>query len=292
MLSASQYTANRLNVNCPGPVGPQGPAGPSGQRGPTGVTGAIGPTGFTGQQGMPGNGTAYTGSTGAAGAAGAMGPTGPTGAYGVAGTTLFGASGSPNIINNSTYSFTKSSSTVGSIEALSVTNSGLYLSFKANSGFSSAIVSNQESNIGFFYNSNNYLAGRNFHIIQLKTSTGSTATYSNNKGATGNFSNGDIFTINYDGTYVNYYKNGILFGTLNSDTLEDKSVPYSFFSQTTTINGTYNQLFSNVLFYPIGKGLTGPTGPFGTGPTGPMGPFGTGPTGPTGSGFVFTIQNI
>ena len=45
MLSASQYTASRLLVNCPGPSGPPGSSGP---------TGPIGPTGFTGPQGQQG----------------------------------------------------------------------------------------------------------------------------------------------------------------------------------------------------------------------------------------------
>jgi len=268
-LSASQYLSALQNINCPGPQGIQGIQGIQGPTGPTGVTGptSTGPTGPAG--------------TGVTGCTGPTGPIGPTGAYGLAATTLFAALGTPNIINNSTYSFTQPNSTVGSIEALSVNNSGLYLSFKANSGFSSAIVANQLSNIGFFNNTGNFTAGRNFHMIQLTTSTSSTASYSIGKPGIpdGNFTNGDTFAIYCDGIYVNYYKNGILLGTLNSDILEDASVPYTLLSQTNPLGGgTYNQLFSNVMFYPIGKGPTGPTGQ--TGPTGPTGR--TGPTGPTG----------
>ena len=69
MLSASQYTSNRLNVNCPGPVGPQGPAGNPGQ---TGGTGGTGPTGNTGP-----TGAGVTGATGWTGPRGFTGATGP-----------------------------------------------------------------------------------------------------------------------------------------------------------------------------------------------------------------------
>jgi hypothetical protein len=46
MLSASQYTAARLNVVCPGPTGPQGQQGQQGASGVSGPTGATGPSTF------------------------------------------------------------------------------------------------------------------------------------------------------------------------------------------------------------------------------------------------------
>ena len=60
MLSASQYTALRALVNCPGPTGADGTDGSNGTNGPTGPKGETGPIGATGSQGLQGIGSNTT----------------------------------------------------------------------------------------------------------------------------------------------------------------------------------------------------------------------------------------
>ena len=92
MLSASQWTLQKLTATCVGAngldgvIGPLGPSGPTGPRGPTGPTGVVGDTGPTGA----------TGATPVTGMTGATGPTGPKGLLGTTGPS--GVSGPPGII--------------------------------------------------------------------------------------------------------------------------------------------------------------------------------------------------
>jgi len=92
MLSASQWTLQKLTATCVGAsgldgiIGPLGPSGPTGPRGPSGPTGVVGDTGPTGA----------TGATPVTGMTGATGPTGPKGLLGTTGPS--GVSGPPGII--------------------------------------------------------------------------------------------------------------------------------------------------------------------------------------------------
>lgn len=91
MLSASQWTLQKLTATCVGangldgvigPLGPSGPTGPRGPSGPTGVVGDTGPTGATGATPV----TGMTGATGPTGPKGLLGTTGPSGVSGPPGT--------------------------------------------------------------------------------------------------------------------------------------------------------------------------------------------------------------
>ena len=103
MISASQWTLQKLTTTCEGlvgiqgrdgPVGPtgaigvSGPSGPSGLQGPTGPTGATGLMGSTGTSGRIGD----TGPRGFGGILGMSGPSGPTGSIGATGNN--GSTGS------------------------------------------------------------------------------------------------------------------------------------------------------------------------------------------------------
>jgi len=90
MLSASQWTLQKLTATCVGangldgiigPLGPSGPTGPLGPSGPTGVIGDTGPTGATGATPV----TGMTGATGPTGPKGFIGITGPSGYIGLVG---------------------------------------------------------------------------------------------------------------------------------------------------------------------------------------------------------------
>ena len=85
MLSASQWTAQKLTATCIGADGLTGNIGSQGLRGPTGPLGPSGPTGLIGNTGP-------TGPTGATSNIGGTGPTGPSGPKGFLGLT--GPSGS------------------------------------------------------------------------------------------------------------------------------------------------------------------------------------------------------
>lgn len=110
MISASDWTSQRLITNCSGPIGPSGArgvsgptgnTGPSGPSGPTGATGPTGPTGPTGLSGLQGTSglqglsgpTGERGNTGPQGNTGATGPTGPAVPIGV--IAPFGGSSGP-----------------------------------------------------------------------------------------------------------------------------------------------------------------------------------------------------
>lgn len=92
MLSASQWTLQKLTATCAGAsgnqgsIGPLGPTGPTGPRGPTGPTGLVGNTGPTGATGSTPH-TGSTGSTGPSGPKGVPGVTGPSGPFGFPGNT-------------------------------------------------------------------------------------------------------------------------------------------------------------------------------------------------------------
>lgn len=90
MLSASQWTLQKLTATCVGAnglngnigvLGPSGPTGPLGPSGPTGVIGDTGPTGATGATPV----TGMTGATGPTGPKGFLGITGPSGVVGTSG---------------------------------------------------------------------------------------------------------------------------------------------------------------------------------------------------------------
>jgi hypothetical protein len=90
MLSASQWTLQKLTATCVGAngldgiigvLGPSGPTGPLGPSGPTGVIGDTGPTGATGATPV----TGMTGATGPTGPKGFIGITGPSGVVGTSG---------------------------------------------------------------------------------------------------------------------------------------------------------------------------------------------------------------
>lgn len=120
MISASDWTSQRLITNCSGPQGPSGARGPSGPTGNTGATGIqgpsgpqgpTGPTGPTGPSGPPGPSgltgpqgpSGLTGSTGLTGNTGAQGPTGPSVPVGV--IAPYGGSAAPTnwVLCNGTY---------------------------------------------------------------------------------------------------------------------------------------------------------------------------------------------
>jgi hypothetical protein len=90
MLSASQWTTQKLTATCigadglTGNIGVRGSSGPTGPLGPTGPTGLLGNTGATGPTGATLN-IGGTGPTGPSGPKGFLGTTGPSGVIGPSG---------------------------------------------------------------------------------------------------------------------------------------------------------------------------------------------------------------
>jgi hypothetical protein len=256
-------------------TGETGSTGPTGQTGETGSTGATGPTGQTGATGSTGT-TGMTGETGATGPTGQTGATGPTGMTGSTGQMGLGVwtpqvlQGQPTILSSTSFILNGlAGDGLGSVESYSAISSGLYI----------------QTTLPAVDNGDCMRIGGEHYGAKLQVSGGNTtieiyANYDIDLITTQQYSNGDLFTITYDGEAV-------IFRLYSGSTNYYSSARISYYTGFTTDKLTFGRLqnsfgsnyqFDQVNIFPTG--VIGATGP--TGETGSQGDTGTQIYGNTG----------
>lgn len=318
-----------------GDTGPTGYTGPTGQgiTGATGTTGYTGPTGVTGPTGQGITGPGYTGPTGVTGPTG-IGPTGPgyTGPTGVTGSTgSTGTTGTTGSTGPTTFTWQAATylQYVGGGFTLTGYNNPVGFNLPIFPSPNSVVIREATGDAAMSVESyspltegivfqatlpavsalsggNLLFIGGNYFWAQLSNTnkilfvyTASPSSYLVVPGAVlTTYTPGDMYQQYYDGTYVNFFINGVL----------QARCPISL-SYYTASEGLYigmnaagnanTYTISNVACYATGvmgsigptgltgmTGSTGSTGPTGQGITGATGPGYTGPTGPTGQGIT------
>lgn len=272
----------------PGLTGPTGPTGSTGYTGPTGPgltgpTGVIGATGVTGNTGPTGRGlTGPTGSTGATGPTG-QGPTGVTGPTTFtwqAATYLqyvgggFTGTGYNNPVGFNLPIFPSPSTVIireatgdaaMSVESYSPLTEGIVFQAKL-----PAVSALSSGNILFI--------GGNYFWAQLTNTnqilyyyTASPSVYSVVPGAVlSSYTPGDMYQQYYDGTYVNFFINGV-FQARCPISLSYYTASEGLYIGMNVPGNANTYTILNVASYATGvMGATGPTGVTGrTGSTGP-----------------------
>jgi hypothetical protein len=247
MLSASQYTAQRALVNCPGPTGPQGQSGPRGPTGTQGPTGATGPAGATGSGGT--GATGPQGATGSKGDIGAAGSVGNTGATGATFTTLYVLGGNYVVLSPTSFIFSNNTGQgVRTIEYLSQT-SGMYAEFTLPVvNFLGDLNIGMEETGGAYY----VCFGISSSGVSVKSNL-NTAISPPGYVSYGNPINCSIY---FDGTNINY----TAIDSITSSTLINTTIPFAPSSSTATYRffcngGTtgHSGTITNVRFYATGK---------------------------------------
>lgn len=318
-----------------GPTGSTGYTGPTGRgiTGATGTTGYTGPTGVTGPTGQGITGPGYTGPTGVTGPTG-IGPTGPgyTGPTGVTGSTgSTGTTGTTGSTGPTTFTWQAATylQYVGGGFTLTGYNNPVGFNLPIFPSPNSVVIREATGDAAMSVESyspltegivfqatlpavsalsggNLLFIGGNYFWAQLSNTnkilfvyTASPSSYLVVPGAVlTTYTPGDMYQQYYDGTYVNFFINGVL----------QARCPISL-SYYTASEGLYigmnaagnanTYTISNVACYATGvmgsigptgvtgmTGSTGSTGPTGQGITGATGPGYTGPTGPTGRGIT------
>ena len=258
---SSPANDTKFYINCSliGLFGSTGPTGSNGSEGPTGNNGITGPTGSNGAIGI-------TGPTGSNGTNGTNGITGTTGSIGLTGASLWtpilsgyteyfnSASAFRKPIGPNTYDSqvkSKEGYVNGVFTSMSITSTSLAAFY----GITSLNVNLDPAALqfGFAFNGSNI-----FYIWEGTIVSGYTIGSVN-----------DVYSIEYDGYTVRYYRNG-------SQLLQTTRAKSSALSLCLLFGVPGSAGIKDVVFGPMGsKGDTGSIGP-------------EGPPGPAGSSFVYS----
>jgi hypothetical protein len=247
-----------------GATGPHGASGPSGPAG-AGLTGATGPRGdtgargFTGAQGPPGLSSTQAGPTGPTGATGrgttgATGPSGLTGATGPRGfkgafTTLT-ASSEAIVVDTTTFSIVFGE--VSTVETIDIAVED----FRYQATLPDLSGSSTEVNTVF---SSSRGATPFLKIILLPGNTLEIYSHDNTGITTTSYSPGSSIEVYTSGTNAYVTNNSITY-TVNNSGYSGLTILKPF---TYTIASGPGYTFTNVQFYPLARGPTGPSGPYG-----------------------------